>query len=166
MPPECIEGMNRIDITLMSSQHSKNISESSKFDKNDAQGRKIGTLQLEKPVDTLFEGVDVNVFSRSNKQEFLLDVEEDFCFLASGMWLPGDFDGTYSHDRKHLGTTIKCLLETFKGNKKVALVLKTSGGGYSLSDREEILKKIDVIRGTCEGELPNIYLIHGDLSTN
>ena len=30
-------------------------------------------------------------------------------------------------------------------------------------DREEILKKIDAIRQTVKGDLPNIYLLHGDL---
>jgi glycosyltransferase involved in cell wall biosynthesis len=30
-------------------------------------------------------------------------------------------------------------------------------------DRDEILKKIDAVKQTVKGDLPNIYLIHGDL---
>ena len=59
---------------------------------------------------------------------------------------------------------IKSFLETFKNKKiKPALVLKTSQVTNSIVDREEILKKIDAIRKTVKGDLPNIYLLHGDL---
>jgi glycosyltransferase involved in cell wall biosynthesis len=31
-------------------------------------------------------------------------------------------------------------------------------------DRDEVLKKIDIIKKTVKGDLPNVYLLHGDLS--
>ena len=61
---------------------------------------------------------------------------------------------------------IKTFLETFKGpgRKKPALVLKTNHVNYSILDREEILKKINLLKDQIEGNLPNIYLVHGELT--
>ena len=42
-------------------------------------------------------------------------------------------------------------------------MLKTSQVTNSIMDRDEVLKKIDAIRQTVKGDLPNIYLLHGDL---
>jgi glycosyltransferase involved in cell wall biosynthesis len=60
---------------------------------------------------------------------------------------------------------IKAFLEVFKNKKvKPALVLKVSQGAPSIIDRDKILRRIDDIRKTVGGkDLPNIYLIHGDL---
>jgi glycosyltransferase involved in cell wall biosynthesis len=60
---------------------------------------------------------------------------------------------------------IKAFLEVFKKKKnKPALILKVSQGATSILDRERILKKIEDVRRTVVGSnLPNIYLIHGDL---
>jgi glycosyltransferase involved in cell wall biosynthesis len=67
--------------------------------------------------------------------------------------------------------TLKCprcprtnFIETFKNKKiKPALILKTSQMTNSIMDREEILKKIDAVKQTVKGDLPNVYLLHGDL---
>ena len=40
--------------------------------------------------------------------------------------------------------------------------MKTSGAGFSVLDRESILNKINDIKKTVQGDLPNIYLMHGD----
>ena len=56
-------------------------------------------------------------------------------------------------------------IKTFKGlRKKPALVLKVNKVNYSLLDKEGIIKKINDIRNKYEGQLPNIYLIHGELT--
>jgi glycosyltransferase involved in cell wall biosynthesis len=61
---------------------------------------------------------------------------------------------------------IKAFLETFKNKtKKPALILKTSIMGSSIMDRDELIKRINSIRDSVNStNLPNIYLIHGDLS--
>ena len=61
---------------------------------------------------------------------------------------------------------IKTFLETFKGSskKKPALILKTNIVNYSLGDREKIIKKINKIRTKMDGKLPNIYLLHGEMT--
>ena len=60
---------------------------------------------------------------------------------------------------------IKAFLEMFKNKKGIrpALILKTSQVTNSIMDRDEVLKKIDAIKQTVKGDLPNIYLLHGDL---
>ena len=52
-------------------------------------------------------------------------------------------------------------LETFKNKKnKPALVLKSSGGGASIMDRDSMLEKIDAIRDSMDTkDIPNIYLL-------
>ena len=42
--------------------------------------------------------------------------------------------------------------------------MKTSGAGFSVLDRENILNKINNIKGAIKGELPNIYLLHRDVT--
>ena len=61
---------------------------------------------------------------------------------------------------------IKTFLETFNtpSRKKPALILKTNHVNYSLLDREEILKKINKIKSGVKGNLPNIYLLHGEMT--
>ena len=60
---------------------------------------------------------------------------------------------------------VKTFLETFKNkSKQPALLLKTSGASFSVLDREEVLNKIEQIKVTVKGDLPNIYLLHGDLT--
>ena len=48
--------------------------------------------------------------------------------------------------------------------KKPALVMKTSGAGFSVIDRRDILDKISMIKKTIQGDLPDVYLLHGDLT--
>jgi hypothetical protein len=74
--------------------------------------------------------------------------------------------GDYGEDRKNVGFMLKCFFEAFKNKTKVpALILKTSSAGASYMDRENLLNKIDQIRNSVEAKkLPNVYLIHGELS--
>jgi glycosyltransferase involved in cell wall biosynthesis len=164
-----IEGINRMDLTLVSSDHSKKVFETSSFeqrDKNTNQVVKI--LKLEKPIEILFEGVRLNKYFNISDNDLddteltqsLDGIKEDFCYLFVGHWLQGQI----GEDRKNVGYLIKAFLETFKNKKsKPALVLKTSQVTNSVMDREEVLRKIDAVKQTVKGDLPNIYLLHGDL---
>lgn len=91
----------------------------------------------------------------------LNEIPEDFCFLAVGLWGSGDL----GEDRKNIGLTVRSFYESFKNKKnKPALILKTSGGSSSYSDQESILDKINAIKESCSSKnIPNVYLIHGDL---
>ena len=111
----------------------------------------------------LFEGLDLNIYNKNPQNSGLLDnVKEDFCFLYTGHWL----QGVLGEDRKNTGLMIKTFLETFNtsSRKKPALILKTNTMNYSLLDREEILRKINIIKDEVGSNLPNIYLVHGELT--
>jgi glycosyltransferase involved in cell wall biosynthesis len=61
---------------------------------------------------------------------------------------------------------IHCFFNTFKNKKDApALMLKTSGATYSVTDRMEIETKIELIRDQFpNAKLPAVYLLHGDLT--
>ena len=163
-PGDFIEGSNRMDLNLVSSEHSKQCASNTTFDKIDKQrNEKIGLVKLEKQIEVLFEGLDLNTYFKKPQNSGLLkDVKEDFCFLYTGHWLPGE----YGEDRKNTGKLITTFLETFKGSKKKkpALILKTNSIDYSLLDKEDIIKKINTLRDQISGNLPNIYLLHGEMT--
>lgn len=158
-----IEGMNRMNLNLVSSNHSKQVAINSKFEKRDQAGNLIEMVELKSPIEVLFEGINEPELPIANSDitSELYNIEEKFCFLYLGHWLPG----VLGEDRKNTGMLIKVFLETFKNKKdQPALILKTSSVGSSIIDREQILKRIDEIRQTVRGTLPNIYLLHGELS--
>ena len=162
-PGDFIEGLNKMNINLVSSNHSKNVALSTQFDKRDKNKKIIGQTKTEKPVEVLFEGLDLNIYNKNPQNSGLLDnVKEDFCFLYTGHWL----QGILGEDRKNTGLMIKTFLETFNtsSRKKPALILKTNHANYSLLDRESILKKINQIKDMVSGNLPNIYLLHGEMT--
>jgi glycosyltransferase involved in cell wall biosynthesis len=164
-PGEFIEGSNRMDLNLVSSNHSKQVALSSQFDRVDQNtNQKIGMVKMEKPIEVLFEGLDLDKYYKKPQNSGILkDIKEDFCFLYTGHWLPGNF----GESRKNTATLIKTFLETFKGpnRKKPALVLKTNQVNYSLLDKETVIRQINRIRDKFKGEnLPNIYLLHGEMT--
>ena len=57
-PAEFLEGMNKMNLNLVSSNHSKNIAQQTQFEKKNNQGQVIGVVKLEKPCEVLFEGLD------------------------------------------------------------------------------------------------------------
>jgi glycosyltransferase involved in cell wall biosynthesis len=166
--PQWIDGINRMDLTLVSSEHAKKVFENSSFEeKNNQNGQITRQIKLEKPVEVLFEGTDTNIYKKLDTVEgevveSISDlVKEDFNFLFVGHWLQGEI----GQDRKDVGMMIKTFLETFKGKKsRPGLILKTSAGNYSIMDRDSILDKIRAIEESIGGDLPSIYLLHGELS--
>ena len=163
-PPDFIQGMNNMDLNLVSSQFTKDTFRQVQFEQKDPQGNINGVVKLEKPIEVLFEGLDTGVyFKKPGKSDLLNNIDESFCFLFTGHWLPGSF----GEDRKNVATMIKTFLETFKGRgPKPALLLKTNKVDYSLLDKEEILKDIRRIRNKFnhKSDLPNIYILHGEFT--
>jgi len=70
-------------------------------------------------------------------------------------------------DRKDTGMTISVFLETFRKlakRNRPALILKTSGAGFSVVEEMRLIEKIDAIKNSFpNNDLPNIYFLHGDL---
>ena len=119
------------------------------FDKKDEKTEKLlGQLKCEKPVEVLFEGIDLTIYDNKSPIEPRVDdtlstIKESFCFLFVGHWLKGDFE----QDRKNVGGMIWTFLQAFKDKKNPpALILKTSRGGTSLPDRDRIRKIIKDIK--------------------
>jgi glycosyltransferase involved in cell wall biosynthesis len=164
--PSWIEGCNRMDLILASSEHSKTVFENSQFEQKDPNSNKtIAIIKSSTPVEVLFEGVDLNKYFKSTPPKTdltseLSKIKEDFAFLFVGHWLQGEF----GEDRKNVGYMVKAFLEVFKGKTNApALIMKTNSATTSIMDRNSMLDKIEHIRKTVKGRLPNIYLLHGDL---
>ena len=166
-PPEFIEGINRMNLTIVSSEHAKKVFQDSKFERRNKQTNALeGNVVLEKPVEVLFEGANTDIYkvieSHQVKSIDLDSIKENFCYLFLGHWMDGDL----GEDRKNVGLLVKAFLETFKNKaNKPALILKASQVGASYMDREAILHKIKKIKQTVNSKnLPNIYLLHGEFS--
>jgi glycosyltransferase involved in cell wall biosynthesis len=164
--PSWIEGLNRMNLNLVSSEHAKIVFENSKFEaRNQQTGQVEKTIGLTSPVEVLFEGADISIYKKldtlpeNNLTQTLDAIPEKFAFLFVGHWLQGDL----GEDRKNVGMMIKTFLETFKNIKdKPALIIKTQGATASLIDKNEMLDKIRQIQALMDSkDLPNIYLLHG-----
>ncbi len=170
-----VEGCNKMDLVIVPSNHSREGIVNVVYDKMqnlpDGKQQKVGELRVDKTVEVIFEGTDetifkslkVNEINKSILNKINTIVEEDFAFLFVGQWVKGG----YGEDRKDIGKLIKVFIETFANLKKQpALILKTSGATFSIIDREEILRKIKEVQRKFpqDWSLPNIYLLHGDLT--
>ena len=167
VPADWVEGVNRMDLVLVSSEHSKKAFLDSKFQRINEQTKQVESIvEVKTSIEVLFEGIDTNIYKHletPNKEIGALNtIPEDFAYLFVGHWLPGDV----GEDRKNVGLLIKAFFETFKNKKnRPALILKTSIVGPSYMDRDEILKRIKMIRSTVNStDLPNIYLLHGEFT--
>jgi glycosyltransferase involved in cell wall biosynthesis len=163
--PQWIEGLNRMNLNLVSSEHAKKVFEQSTFEKRNVQTQQVeAVIKLEKPIEVLFEGVDTEIYKKLDKVTSLSElnnIPEKFAFLFVGHWLQGGF----SQDRKNVGGMIKTFLETFADKKeKPALILKTQSATPSIMDRADMLEKISSIQKMVKGDLPNIYLLHGEFT--
>ena len=164
--PTWIEGLNRMDMNWVSSQHSRKVFTECKFEQRDRNTNAIlGIVALNKPMEVIFEGVDLDVYKYLPKEDIKLDlseIKESFCFLFVGHWI----NGSIGHDRKNVGLLVKYFFDTFKNKKNPpALILKVSTGRDSYMSREAILDRIFQIKSIYKGDiLPNIYIFNGNLS--
>ena len=164
-----IEGANRMDLMIVPSLHSKEIFEKTIYDKlNDRTNQKVAELKCTTPIEILFEGLDLSKFFKTKDitksiADTMSEIKEDDCYLFTGHWMQGEF----GHDRKDVGGMIRIFLESFKNKSpknQPALILKSSSATFSVTDREQILEKIDRIKSSVDSKkLPSIYLIHGNL---
>jgi len=166
-----VEGVNRMDLVIVPSEHAKKTFENSQYQmKDDTTQKIIGELKVTTKLEVLFEGLDLDIFNKFDKYpesivSTLDSIPEKDCYLVVGHWLKGDF----GHDRKDIGGTIRTFLETFKNKSKQnqpAMVIKTSFAGFSVTDRENMLARIRDIRYSVQStsQVPNVYLLHGDLT--
>lgn len=166
-PVDWIKGCNQMDLIITPSEFSTLALKQTQYQERRKDNQQfVKDHKLERPIEVLFEGSDTTVYRKTNDIDLMVSntlnkIPEDFCFLFVGHWL----DGALGQDRKDVGMLIKTFLTVFKNNPNPpALVLKTSQATFSVMDRMEIMRKVDAIKSSMSGDLPNIYLIHGDLS--
>jgi hypothetical protein len=177
-PPEWVEGCNVMDLIIVPSKHVKTVFESAeywKFDK--VTNAQLGVIKIDRPIEILPEGVQADIFNQIAPidEEFSNDITRNifdgdssrFGFLFVGRWLKGDV----GQDRKDISGLIIHFIKAFSGDssieQKPVLVLKTAGAGYSITERSDVIRKIDLLRkmvGIPIDKQPDIRLIHGELT--
>jgi hypothetical protein len=170
---EWIEGCNRMDLVLTSSTHSKTVLEKTEYQKRDSTTNQvIELIKCKTPVQVLMEGVDLQVYNPTNQLDVgivdLLDsIPEQSLFLNVSMWIQGEL----GEDRKDLGMLIHTFIKEFSDlpeGVRPALLLKTSTAGFSIIERHDIERKIQFVQqqfiDNGYNNLPNIYVVYGDLS--
>jgi hypothetical protein len=165
-----IQGLNRMDLNLVSSEHAKKVFEDTKYEEKNKQGQVVKIHKIEKPIKVLMEGANLDIFKPIPKKEItnldLFDdinsIPEDFAFLFVGHWMNGDI----GEDRKNVGLLVKLFYEMYKNRKKVpALILKTSVVNSSILGKTELLRRLDQIRKSVDApKLPNVYIVSGDFN--
>lgn len=155
-PAEWIDKINAMQLLIVPSEFTKKT-----FTDTATKHNKAITTRIE-VIPEYFDETVYNNKTVTDPIAALDSITESFAFLAVGHWLQGQA----GEDRKNLSGVIHCFFNTYKNTKNSpALVLKTSGATYSIMDRMEIEHKIAQIRdmfGTAK--LPNVYLIHGELT--
>jgi len=161
-----LEGMNRMNFNIVPSKFTKAVFENTAYMKNDeVTKQQIGKLQNDKPIFVVFEGVNTTIYGKENRVPTQIrltvnKIKEDFAFLFVGHWLQGSLGA----DRKDVGMLIKTFLETFRNRKSMPCLLLKIGNTFSQMDKAEVISKVEAIKNAVEGNLPNIYIIFGDLT--
>lgn len=154
-PIEWIDKLNTMQLVIVPSEFTKQV-----FVNTSQQHNKTITTRIE----VIPEYFDETVYNNKTQGQLsILDsIPESFVFLSVGHWLQGQI----GEDRKNISGLLHCFFNTYKNQKDApALLLKTSGATYSVMDRMEIENKINQIRDMFPNvNLPNVYLLHGDLA--
>jgi len=167
---EWIEGLNRMNYNIVTSQHSKDVFVGANYTKKNPNGT-TEPLKISKPMDILFWGADTRTYKKTDEkvatlEDVLKGVPEPFAFLFVGQWTAGNMRA----DRKAIGWLIKTFLETFADtDNPPALILKTSGAQLCVMDKYDCIGKINDVTGMTRqtrpnAKFPNVYLLHGELS--
>jgi len=155
-PADWIDKINQMQITIVPSNFTKQV-----FINTAKQHNKSITTDLRVIAEYFDDSVYDNqkVIGTINE---LNDIPESFAFLTVGHWL----QGSLGEDRKNISGTIYSFFDTFKNKKNApALILKSSGATYSIMDRMDVENRINQVASNFKGAtLPNVYLLHGELT--
>lgn len=160
IPKDFIDGSNKMDLIIVPSEFTKKVMASISYQEKRGEAI-VGEHRIVKPIEVLFEGVDLDVYLNPPKtdKDILEGVESDWNFLIFGHWLSGDL----GQDRKDIGMSLKTIATTFKSlpeGKRPGIILKSSLAGFSVIEREQLRSKIQNAVG---GDY-SVYLLYGDLS--
>ena len=174
--PDWIEGLNRMNMNIVTSDHARKVFQEAVYQKQPQQGQpqiQGGELKSLKPMEVLFWGADTSIYGTNKTFEAKIDMEfsnikEDFCFLFVGQWTGG---GLFN-DRKDIGNLIKTFMSAFANmgvKPKPALIIKTSGAAICNMDKHDMINRLKSVRNMVETEkntkdIPNVYILYGDLT--
>mgnify|MGYP003323398166 CR=1 FL=1 len=174
--PEFVMGCNQMNLTLTTSKFTKETFQKCGYDQMkdmpDGTKKSTGVLKIKTPMGVLSEGIDTTIYKPNKdagksddpfKKEIYDMINESFVFLHVGQWGKGG----YGEDRKNIAVMIKTFLQAFANQPNPpALLLKTNGADFSHLDKAEVIKKIEreKVKFKSADSLPNIYLLHGDLT--
>lgn len=155
-PPEWIDRLNSMQMVIVPTEFTKQVFETT---------AKQSNKEITTHIYVIPEYFDEMVYTGKYESPLLeLDsITESFAYLTVGHWLQGGM----SEDRKNISGTVFSFFETFKNQKdQPALILKTSGATYSVTDRMDIERRLQQIRNLFKktDRLPKVYLLHGDLT--
>ena len=106
VPGDWIDGVNRMDLNLVSSHHSKNVFLSTEMEKK--EGNNTIKIKVEKPIEVLFEGANLDTYKPDNSPCIVdFNIPESFAYLFVGHWMQGDI----GEDRKNVGLLINQVKE-------------------------------------------------------
>ncbi len=102
-----VEGLNRMNMNIVTSNHVKKVFESAQYQKQFEDGRKE-LLKSEKPMEVCFWGADTTVYKKTDEkvesiESVLSSIPEKFAFLFVGQWT----HRSLYNDRKDIGNLIK-----------------------------------------------------------
>ena len=170
---EFVQGCNKMNLNIVTSNFTKETFMRSIYDKVDDKTKQSqGEVRITSPMAVLSEGIDTDIYKpipdagRSDdpfKKQIYDLIKENFVYLFVGQWGKGE----YGEDRKNISVMIKTFIQAFANQPNPpALLLKTNGADFSILDRKETVDKIRQIRDQFKelDYLPNIYLLHGDLT--
>lgn len=173
LPSNMIEGLNKVDMTIVPSEFTKNVAINSTIEKIDKNTNTVvESIKVNTPLEVLFEGLDLGIYDKNNVVTGDLSktisnvVEESFAYLFVGHWMSAPL----GQDRKDVGMLVYTFFNTFKNKKKKpALILKTSGAGFSMVERDQILNYIEQIKDLLreqgfQGKFPSVYVLNGNLT--
>lgn len=144
--PAWINAANQMDRVIVPSQHVKKSFEN--------------TGLLNKTIDIIPESFHSAILHPENNVSKLDAFPTNFNFLIFGQ-LTGS--NPYN-DRKNTFFTLKWLLEAFKDDKDVGIVIKTNAGRNTKLDRKNVLNILRLLVSECKkGPYPKVYLLHGDM---
>ncbi len=158
-PEAWIESINKMQLIIVPSEFTKRSFE------NTAEKHKLTITTTIKVVPEYF---NESVYNKNNNTTNILElknIKESFCFLFVGHWLQGQL----GEDRKNITGMLHTFFDTFKNkNNPPAMILKTSGATYSIVDKNEITKNVNQLKKLFpkNTKLPNVYILHGDLTDN
>ena len=169
--PEWIEGLNRMNVNFVTSQHAKDVFVGANYTKKNPNGT-TEPLTIKSPMEVLFWGANTHIYKKtSDKVESLEKVmtfmsQTHFVFSS---WVSG-LRATFKQTEKPLDGSSRPSWRPLRGwiilPPSFSKQVEHNSASWTSID---CLNKINDVTGMVKqslpnAKLPNVYLLHGELS--